>query len=360
MNTQSSDSPSKTPALILVVDDEERNRRLLKDVLESQGYRVSLAENGKMAIEEASKNPPDVILLDVMMPLMDGFEACSILKSDPLTESIPVLIITALTEREDRLKGIGAGAMDFITKPIDIEEVLLRVRNAAYSKQLYDNLELKNQLLEAEKEKTEKLLLNILPGPVAERLKEGEKIIADRFDEATILFADIVGFTNYSSDISPGELVDSLNGIWSIFDRMTDRYNVEKIKTVGDGYMIAGGIPTRRNDHAEAVARTALEMQREIEKFRTDAGKSFDLRIGISSGPVVAGVIGEKKFIYDLWGDTVNTAHRMQSYCENGHVQTTRETYMLLKDKFELKERGEMEIKGKGIMKTYYLTGEKT
>jgi len=341
-------------------------------LLKSQGYNVVLAENGKQAIEKALQNSPDVILLDVMMPVMDGFEACKILRSNPVTTPIPILIVTALSDREDRLEGIGIGASDFITKPIDIEEVLLRVRNSIYTKKLYDKvkenyeevkrlsdeLRIRNEQLQLEKDRSEKLLLNILPKPIAERLKAGEEIIADRFEDATILFADIVGFTSFSSDKSPGELVNYLNKIWSEFDRLTDKYKLEKIKTLGDGYMIAGGLPSRQDNHAEAIADMALEMKEIISKYKF--GKDvFLLRIGINTGSVVAGVIGEKKFFYDLWGDTVNTAQRMQAHSEPGQIQVTYSTYSRLKDNYIFKERGSISVKGKGEITTYFLLGKK-
>jgi class 3 adenylate cyclase len=168
-------------------------------------------------------------------------------------------------------------------------------------------------------------LLNILPKAIAARLKEGEIIIADGFPEVTVLFSDFVGFTKFSSDVSPKELIGRLNQVFSVFDVLCERYGLEKIKTIGDAYMVAGGIPTPRADHAEAVADLALAMQREGTRLSVQSGQPFQMRIGINSGPVIAGVIGTKKFAYDLWGDTVNVASRMESHAPPGGIRVTVE-----------------------------------
>ncbi|MGC9525304.1 MAG: adenylate/guanylate cyclase domain-containing protein [Limnospira sp.] len=211
------------------------------------------------------------------------------------------------------------------------------------------------EALRLEKEKSETLLLNILPDLIADRLKQTPGCIADGFAQATILFADITDFTGLSSQVSPTELVNLLNQIFSAFDRLTDKYGLEKIKTIGDAYMVVGGIPTPRPDHAEAIADLALEMQRVVREFRHQLDRGFDIRIGINTGPVVAGVIGLKKFTYDLWGDAVNVASRMESQGEAGKIQVGEPTYRLLGDRYVLEKRGIIPIKGKGNMTTYWL-----
>ncbi|GET44550.1 adenylate/guanylate cyclase domain-containing protein [Microseira wollei] len=216
-----------------------------------------------------------------------------------------------------------------------------------------------NEELAVEQEKSERLLLNILPEPIANRLKDQHHSIADGFAEVTILFADIVKFTELSSQVSPEELVSLLNEIFSAFDRLTERYGLEKIKTIGDAYMVAGGIPNPRPDHAEAVAEMALDMRLEIAEFNKRHDSNCNIRIGINTGPVVAGVIGTKKFIYDLWGDTVNVASRMESHGMAGAIQVTADTYERLRDRFEFESRGKITIKGKGEMMTYLLLGRK-
>ncbi|MEL7034586.1 MAG: adenylate/guanylate cyclase domain-containing protein [Cyanobacteria bacterium J06592_8] len=210
------------------------------------------------------------------------------------------------------------------------------------------------QLLDEQK-KSERLLLSILPQPIANRLKEGEVNIADCFAEATILFADIVGFTTLSEKVSPEKLLTILSDIFSDFDHLCDRYHLEKIKTIGDAYMVVGGLPNPRKDHAEAIAEMALDMLKNLNQYNAKNNVELKVRIGINSGPVIAGVIGKKKFIYDLWGDAVNIASRMESHGIAGEIQVTEATYHRLRSEFILVERGLIEIKGKGQMKTYLL-----
>jgi adenylate cyclase len=224
--------------------------------------------------------------------------------------------------------------------------------------------------LRVEQKKSERLLLNVLPQEIAERLKNVQSktklhlktsgtIIADSFEEVTVLFADIVNFTEYAASISASELVNVLNEIFSEFDHLVEQYDLEKIKTIGDSYMVVGGLPIPSKDHAEAIAEMALQMQTVIQKFKRTDGTNFSLRIGIHTGQAIAGVIGTKKFIYDLWGDTVNVASRMESYGVAGCTQVTEATYQLLKDKYHLDQRSAINIKGKGEMITYLLKGRR-
>jgi len=231
------------------------------------------------------------------------------------------------------------------------EELELRVLERT------SELQQSNQALAQEQEKSERLLLNILPPPIAEALKEGESNIADSFPEVTILFADIVNFTQLAERLPPASVVTILNEIFSAFDFLTELYDLEKIKTIGDAYMVAGGIPIARADHAIACAEMALSMREEITRIGHQFDELLDLRIGINTGPVVAGVIGTKKFIYDLWGDTVNTASRMESHGAPGKIQVTESTYQCLRDRYTLIPREPIYIKGKGLMQTYFLTG---
>lgn len=213
------------------------------------------------------------------------------------------------------------------------------------------------EALRYQQECTEELLLNILPSPIAQRLKRAESTIADNFADVTVLFADLVNFTEISAEIPPTRLVDLLNKIFSEFDQLAEKHSLEKIKTIGDAYMVVGGLPTTRPDHAEAIAEMALDMQQKITRFKGLNGEPFRLRIGINTGPVIAGVIGTKKFTYDLWGDTVNVASRMESHGVAGCIQVTPTTYERLKDKYVFEERGVTHIKGKGDMITYWLMG---
>lgn len=211
--------------------------------------------------------------------------------------------------------------------------------------------------LEEEHLKSESLLKNILPTSIAERLKGESDIIADNFKEATILFSDLVGFTKLSGNMRPEELVKLLNTIFTRFDKLSKKYGLEKIKTIGDAYMVVSGLPESRDDHAHAMAEMALEMMEIVKEINRQLGMDLHIRVGVNSGAVVAGVIGKAKFSYDLWGDSVNTAARMESHGLPGKIQVTESTYMLLKNKFIFEDRGRIHIKGKGEMKTYFLKG---
>jgi adenylate cyclase len=255
-----------------------------------------------------------------------------------------------------RLKILEFGLLGLTLSTLLLEGLLIFRPAIAKLKESLQALEQTLQNLAQEQEKSEKLLLNILPEPIADRLKQSPQAIADGFAEATVLFADIVGFTELSSRLSPQELVQCLNEIFSCFDRLAEKHGLEKIKTIGDAYMVVGGLPNPRPDHAIAVAQMALEMRTELQEINRSMGEKFDIRIGINSGPVVAGVIGIKKFIYDLWGDTVNIASRMESHGEPGAIHISEATYGHLNGKFACQSRGVIPIKGKGQMQTYWLS----
>ncbi|MGB3693932.1 MAG: adenylate/guanylate cyclase domain-containing protein [Spirulinaceae cyanobacterium] len=361
---------------ILLVDDTPNNLRLLSVMLKKQGYKVRKALNGQMALDSVAANLPDLILLDISMPEMDGYEVCERLKAEEKTTQVPVIFISALDNVFDKVKAFEVGGIDYITKPFQDAEVFARVKNQLQIQQLQLSLKLKTKQLEKqnillqqeikdrekvenalriEQRKSETLLLNIFPAAIAEKLKQAHQSIAEQYEEVTILFADIVGFTPLAASISPKEIVDILNQIFSAFDQLTQRHGLEKIKTIGDAYMVVGGLPTPKPDHAEAIAQMALDMQACIGNFSREEGEPFQIRIGINTGPVVAGVIGKNKFIYDLWGDAVNVASRMESSGDPGKIQVSAHSYELLKGKYNFEERGKIAVKGKGEMTSYWL-----
>lgn len=487
--------------VIVIVDDKPTNLGVLFDFLTDSGFKVLVAQDGESALQKVEYAHPDLILLDVMMPGIDGFETCRRLKAQESTKDIPVIFMTALSDTVDKVKGFNLGAVDYVTKPVQQEEVRARVTTHLKLRNLQKKLEAQNLQLQEEieqrknaeeslreaeakyrsifenasdgifqsnpegryitanralariyrycspeelmtqitniwgqlyvdptrsediatllqmedtvsdiesqvyrkdgkiiwisenirtvrdsngavvyyegtvaditerkksevalrqaRKKAELLLLNILPQPIAERLKKGQRTIADSFEEVTVMFADLVEFTKYSAQTSPQALVETLNVIFSMFDRLAEKHGLEKIKTIGDAYMVVAGLPTPRKDHAEAMAQMALDMREAIAQYNSENGESFKIRIGINSGPVVAGVIGIKKFSYDLWGDTVNTASRMESQGQPGQIQVTRATYERLQAQYLFDERFPIHVKGKGEMTTYLLTGKK-
>lgn len=536
---------------ILIVDDTPINLKILSKILSSHGYKVHQALNGKLALMTIDKNPPDLILLDINMKDMNGYELCSQLKSNPKTCEIPIIFISSLDDVSAKIKAFEVGGYDYITKPFKTQEVLARIENQlkiwqlqkklteqniqlqkiaerekllsqisqrirqsldlteilattvkevrnflqvdrvviarlnqdntltiveesvlderfsilnlkitdrivqeAYVHRLPDiqvisdinesnltpalisfwlqlqvrshlvvpifrpsvniyekhhelyvenfkedplnsalyglliadhctqvrqwqpsEVDLLTQLslqismawqqsqlyekLRYQQEKSESLLLNILPKLIAQRLKQNPGIIADNFELVTVMFADIVGFTNLSAQISALELVQLLNKIFSLFDALAQRHKLEKIKTIGDAYMVVGGLSIPNPNHLQAIADMALDMQQGIKQIKTPQGEPFQIRIGINCGPVVAGVIGSNKFIYDLWGDTVNVASRMESTGIPGKIQVTENIYNQLQAFYEFEPRGLTPVKGKGEMMTYWLKGRK-
>jgi len=213
--------------------------------------------------------------------------------------------------------------------------------------------------LAIERDRSDRLLTNILPVPIAERLKQSHDLIADEFDETTVLFADIVGFTRYTETASPSALITLLNSVFTKFDDLSQKHRAEKIKTIGDAYMAVAGVPIRSPHHAEQMAAMALDMQQVIERHNHETGQALQIRIGLDSGPVVAGVIGKQKFAYDLWGDTVNTAARMESHGVPGEIQVTPATHALLHANYHFEERGSIDIKSKGTIKVFLLKGKR-
>ena len=348
---------SKPESTILVVDDTEANIDILLELL-SDNYKITVAMDGESALESVADGPPDLILLDIMMPGMDGYQVIEHLKADEATKNIPVIFITAKSETADEAKGLSLGAVDYITKPISPSIVKARVSNYLELKKLRDQQTFACDFIQKEKDKTDDLLANVLPKSVADQLKNSSDVIAEQYESATVLFADIVGFTKLSGEISAIHVVEMLNEIFTSFDVLVEKHGLEKIKTIGDAYMVVGGLLERDQDHAEAIADLALDMLDEINTYSQANNDSLSIRIGINTGPVVAGVIGVKKYVFDLWGDAVNIASRMESHGIPGYVHSSSQTYHLLKNKYRFTKRGMIHIKGKGEMLTYVVVGK--
>ncbi len=493
------DSPIQTQPVssiqnrILVVDDSTDNLALLSRLLSYKGYSVLKASSGQAALTLAASDPPDLILLDICMPIMDGYSVCRRLKSEAQTREIPIIFLSALEQVEDKLKAFAAGGVDYIVKPFQTAEVLVRIETHLTIRRLRQELQIQNQRLQYEidqrqrtEEKyrsifenclegifqlspdgrylsanpalariygydsveeltaavdvrrnlyarlgrgaelavylnrygeisaceseiyskdgskiwiaetiravktpegkllyyegtvqniterrqaeaelrhhrleSEQLLASILPQSIAQQLKRKPGTIADSFANVTVLFADLVNFTTFSTRVPPSELVRQLNQIFSAFDQLAERFELEKIKTIGDEYMVAGGLPKLRPNHLEAMAEMALEMRQAVQQFKSDLDEPFQLRIGIHCGPVVAGVIGKQKLTYDLWGETVNLASRLQTQGLPGQIQVSAAVYAQLCQNYALEPRGTLLVKGYGNLDTYWLKSRK-
>ncbi|WP_017715722.1 adenylate/guanylate cyclase domain-containing protein [Kamptonema formosum] len=365
-------SPFRDDSVILVARDISDRKEAEEALRIAEERYHSIVEN---AIDGIFQSTPDGGYLSVNPALAKMYGYAS---PEELMESVQNIAkqlyvdpnrrleFLAAIETNDAVSGFESKIYRKDGSTIWISETARGVRDSTgkllYCEGIVSNITervLMQEALNYQQKQTEELLLNILPQPIAERLQEGESPIADHFDEVTVLFADLVGFTEFSASKAPAELVKFLNQIFSAFDQLAEKHSLEKIKTIGDAYMVAGGLPVPRQDSAAAVALMALDMQAALASFNGKNSAKFQLRIGIHIGPVVAGVIGMSKFIYDLWGDTVNTASRMESSGLPGKIQVSAATCERLKDKFEFEKRGRIAVKGKGEMLTYWLLGKR-
>lgn len=351
---------------VLLVDDQKIIGEAVRRMLQGESdIEFHFCDKPTEAIATANRVKPTVILQDLVMPEIDGSTLVRFYRANPETRETPIIVLSTKEEPKVKAEAFANGANDYLVKLPDRLELVARIRyhSRGYIHLLERNeafaaLEESLKQLQVEQEKSERLLLNVLPRPIADRLKRGESTIADTFPEVTVLFGDICGFTEFSARASPTELVELLNGVFSSFDQLTEKHEVEKIKTIGDAYLAVSGLPTPRLDHAEAMAAVAVEMLRQIQRFQLERKVDLEMRIGIHTGPVVAGVIGKNKFIYDLWGDTVNTASRMESHGIPGRIHVSQAFYQRLEGRLPFESRGEIMVKGKGMMQTYFLLPE--
>src|SRR5271165_305026 len=294
------DMTSAQPS-ILVVDDNEDNRYTLELLLEADGYcEVASASGGEEALALLRTRRFGLVLLDMMMPDLNGDEVLRIIKGDPDTRDVAVVMISADTDSDKISKCIELGADDYLPKPFN--PTILRARIASALRR-HSLREMENQYLariEAEKRRSETLLHNVLPPEIAVRLRNGESAIADHHEEATVLFADIVGFGRITARMRPFEIVGSLNRLFSRFDELAEEVGIEKIKTIGDNYMAVVGVPTPRANHARSAARLALDMISAAQALHTRLPAPFSIRVGLHSGPLMAGVIGTRRYAFDV------------------------------------------------------------
>lgn len=395
---------------IVFAEDSAVQGIMLKRILVEEGYKIFWGKNGREAFELVEREKPSLIITDVEMPDMNGFEFCKLIKSRSDLKDIPVIICSSLSRPEDIMTGIEVGADGYVTKPYDKKYLMYRVQALLnnpissdeevtpltihyagkdytifadrlhilnmllstyenslkqYNELVNAQIELKklNKSLDISKKETENLLLNILPLKVARELQRMGKTSPEKYEAATILFTDFKGFTKLSELISTEELIQQLDKLFGSFDRIIHKYSIEKIKTIGDAYMCVSGIPDPHPEHALRMVSAALE----ILEFMRDLNQqneennfpAWQIRIGINTGPISAGVVGTKKFCYDIWGDSVNVASRMESSGEPGKINISGSTYELVKDHFICEHRGKIQAKNKGEIDMYFVLGQK-
>jgi adenylate cyclase len=392
------DSSSDATSGFILMADCGASLEHLADTLIFLGFELHRVIGVEAVLAQAETSLPDLVVLQIGRFTNEDLRICRLLKRRPSTRSIPIVVIGQEDDPKRRLMAFEAGVADYILQSLWQEEIVARIKAQVANYRLQRRLRIQAQramsvgsptslladlqralrrqaqLLQAqnqqlqqemaerakaqealrlEQQKSEKLLLNILPKAIVDQLKQLQGSLAERFDDVTILFADIVNFTPLAAHISPLDLVNWLNQVFSEFDRLAERYGLEKIKTIGDAYMVVGGLPLPTTDHVESVMEMALAMQAAAHRIARNDGQDFQLRIGINTGTVVAGVIGIKKFSYDLWGDAVNIASRMEAQGTAGKIQVTEETYQRLKHVYEFAKVGQVMVKGRGYLTTY-------
>jgi len=352
---------------VLLVDDQGMIGAAVGHMLAGEGdIELRFCQNGTAALEAVEGFRPTVILQDLLMPDVSGADMVRRFRGLPATAEVPIIVLSAREEPAVKAELLGGGASDYVVKLPDRVELLARIRlhsegharllerNAAFAALAASNAELAR-----ERERSDRLLHAILPHAIAERLKAGEEIIADEHAAVTVLFSDLCGFTEFADRAGPRQVVELLDEIFGCFDRLATTHGAEKIKTIGDAWMAVTGLSPPRPDHAQAMAALALDLVAAFHDLRLRRDLPLDLRVGLHSGPVVAGVIGRGRFSYDLWGDTVNVASRMESRGVPGRIQLSAATRALIEDDFVVEDRGAIEIKGKGTVVTGLLVGRR-
>ncbi len=395
----------ETKPKILVVDDYPALVTIIRHKLIQKGYDVITAQNGKDALELVETEYPDIVISDVEMPLMNGYELCNAIKTNPTLRTIPVILVTSRIEATSLMKGIEAGADNYLTKPYDDDTLFSKISEllsnpvavsqvnetatvtiegnqyhvkadfshlvsllvSTYKNTLGQNTRLErmqsglnaaNQELELTKKEHEDLLQNIFPKKIADSLLAYGTVAPERYEDATFMFTDFEDFSKIVPDLSPEKLIESLSFYFDKFDDFISQHNLIKIKTIGDSYMAAGGIPERNKTHPIDTALAALKMKFFVSNLKDSLPENipyFPLRIGINTGQSVVGVIGKRRFAYDVWGAAVNLASRMEQNSENDSINISQDTYDRIKDFFECEPRGEIEAKNIGKVPMYFL-----
>ncbi|MBA2585824.1 MAG: response regulator [Chthoniobacterales bacterium] len=341
-------APAETASL-LIVDDNELNRDMLRRRLERLGYKIACAENGSEALEKIRTESFDLLLLDILMPVMDGFEVLAQLKADPLLREIPVIVLSASDQLDHVVKCIQSGAKDYLSKPFNPVLLQARIGSCLERKRLHDREASYLRQIEQEKQRSDELLHVILPRDVAAELKATNAVQPRRFEKVGILFSDVAGFTGYSDRHHPEEILSHLQNLVEAFEQLCVKHNLEKIKTIGDSFMATAGLLAPRDNPALDCVKCALEM---VTVARSQPS-GWNVHVGIHVGPVIAGVVGHRKYQYDIWGDTVNTASRMEGAAQAGSVCVNRATWDLIAEHCRARPLGRVEMKGKGAQEIF-------
>jgi adenylate cyclase len=336
-------------ATILIVDDTPGNIAVVSGVLKDS-YKTKVATNGEkaLALAAAPDDKPDLILLDIMMPGMDGYEVCTRLKADPATADIPVIFLTAKTEVDDEEKGFSVGGVDYIHKPFTPPLVRARVKT---------HLALRASVRAAREaqHRADELLNVLLPAAAAEEIRNIGTVIPRRFENVAVLFCDVANFTGYCDKHEPEDVVSRLDALFVRFEAIVRKHGLEKIKTIGDAFMASAGLLTPNNEPLLAAIRCGLEMGSTM----LDSQLGWEVRVGVHVGPLVAGVVGQERYQFDIWGDTVNVAARMAGKGAPGTVALTGETWAKAQNHFEGKPLGDLEVKGKGTIPVFEVSAAK-
>ena len=365
---------------ILIVDDSATDVVLLHYLLKKVGYTDFLtARSAEDAFRILKLDDPshmseiDLIFMDVEMPGISGIETCRQIKLTKHVRDIPIIMVTSRSDQSSFKLAFSAGALDYMQKPVKEAELVARVHSALRLKEETDIrrrrenelmemnrlLKAEREKLDVEKEKSEKLLLNILPEKIVRDLKNRGETQPELFENVTVLISDLVKFTALSAMLDPESLIQELNEMFTAFDDIMEANQCERIKTIGDAYMAVCGMPEPNPDHAVNMAGAALEMIEYLKGRNLDTLIKWQIRIGIHSGKLVGGVVGVKKYIYDIFGDTVNTASRLESLSEPMKINISESTFRLIHDGFFCTERPKIQVKGKGILQMYFLDGRK-
>jgi adenylate cyclase len=340
---------------ILIVDDNDDNRFTLSLLLETEGLEgIATAGSGQEALALLNSQKFNLVLLDMMMPGMNGDEVLKAIKDNPNTRDVPVVMISADSDSEKVGKCIELGADDYLPKPFN--PTILRARvSAALRKSSLRALESEYLAqIEQEKRRSDSLLRNVLPPEIAARLRNGADKVADYFDEATVIFADVVSFGRITARMKPFEIVGCLNRLFSEFDKVAEDVGVERIKTIGDSYMTVVGVPTARPGHARVAVKLALDLVAAAERLRLQLPAPFPIRVGVHTGPVMAGIIGTRRFAYDVWGDTVNMAARVEGASKAGRVLVSSATAQAANGDFQFDGPHKIETKEQRIIETFF------